>query len=73
MTEQKQTGLVRYCRFALAILKCHKKVYRSILLKQILACFDFSGTHIKQQSFSVCLTKNLINLFVNYRSAHTEK
>ena len=73
MTAQKQKGLVRNCRFALAILKCHKKSGGPVLLKKILACFDFSETRIRQQIFSVCLIKNLVNFFANYRLVHSEK
>ena len=72
MNEQEQKDLVKNCHFALEILKCHKKVCRLILLKQILVCFDFLGTCIKQQNFSICLTKNLVN-FLLITGQHIQK
>ena len=66
--KQKRFFLVRNYRFALAIVKFHKKSV-SLSFDKILACFDFSETCIRQQNFFVCLTKNLVNFFVNYRSA----
>ena len=71
MTKQKQKGLVRNGCFALAIMKCNKKNV-SLTFIEILACFDYSGTRIRQQNFSVCLTKNLVDFLVNYQLAHSE-